>query len=119
MHTIFTESGDFVADEAVLGKIRAAEKKAEDIVTNAQKQAEGLIVEAKRTSLKLIEEAEKKISEEEEKRINNESAKTRQKKAEELEAAKLHADGLKKKSEKNIASAEKFLFEKFLGAIEE
>ncbi len=109
--------GDLVADEAVLNKIRAAEKKAEDIIAAGEKEAEKIVIEAKRNSVKLLEESETKINEQEEGKISSETSKIQKKKAEEIDSAKLNAENLRNKSLKNVAKAEKFLFEKFLGAI--
>lgn len=111
--------GDLVADEAVLNKIRAAEKKSEDILSAAEKEAEKIVIEAKRDSVKLLEESESKINESEEEKISSETSKIQKKKSEEIGSAKLNAENLRNKSLKNVAKAEKFLFEKFLGTINE
>ena len=114
---ICSHTGDLVADEAVLNKIRAAEKKSDDILAAAEKEAEKIVIEAKRNSVKLLEESETKINEQEEGKISNEASKIQKKKSEEIESAKLNAENLKNQSGKNIEKSEMFLFEKFLSTV--
>lgn len=107
-----------MADDTVLAKIRAAEKKADEISAAAKKQAEDIIIDAKRTSVKLLEESELKIKEVQEARIKDESAKIQKKKSELIDDAAKHAGAIRGGAEKNIPKAETYLYKKFLGTLE-
>jgi len=110
-------TGDLVADEAILNKIRAAEKKSDDILVAAEKEAEKIVLEAKRNSVTLLEKSETKINEQEDEKISRETSKIQKNKSDEIESAKLNAENLKNRSGKNIEKSEKFLFEKFLSNV--
>ncbi len=100
-------------EAAILGEIKEAEKKAEEILEKARLGKESIIQEARSSSSKLLLSKDEEIRKSKEKRIMDFREKARLLSEEKLAEGRLSAKQAKSKSEKNMQKAVDFVLKKF------
>ncbi len=97
----------------ILGEIRDAEKKADEIIGKAKREKEAILREAAVNSSKLLASKEEEIKKLQEKKIMDFRDKARLIREEKIAEGKPTARQIKAKAEKNIAKAVEFVIKKF------
>ena len=100
-------------EAAILGEIKEAEKKADEIAERAKLQKDSIIQEAKANASKLILAKEEELRKTQEKKIMELRDKARLLTEEKLAEGKLSAKQIRAKSEKNIQKSVNFALDKF------
>ncbi|MBI4452922.1 hypothetical protein HY637_05820 [Candidatus Woesearchaeota archaeon] len=101
------------AESAILGEIREAEKKADEIIEKGRLEKDRIIQEARSGASKLLLSKEEELKKSQEKKIMDFRDKARLLSEEKLAEGKLSAKQAKSKSEKNMQKAVDFVLKKF------
>lgn len=110
-HAIAEEAAS--PEAAILGEIREAEKKADEIIAAAKLQKDSAVQEAKANASKLVLAKEDELRKTHEKKLMEFRDRAKLLSEEKLAEGKVLAKQVKTKSEKNIAKAVDFVLKRF------
>ena len=107
------ETQEIAKEILILGEIREAEKKADEIVESAKRQKESILQEAKSNASKMTDSSDTEIRKSSEKKLMDFRDKSKLLFEEKISEHKALAKQAKAKAEKNIGKAADFALKKF------
>jgi ATP synthase H subunit len=102
-----------VSRAEILVKIKDAESKAKDIVTEAEEKSKGIVATARKESIRMIREAEEGMKEDNDSALAHERATIVSQRKELLKKGEEESERLKLKAASNIPRAKNYLKERF------